>query len=134
MYARYCELRDSRHFKDSDIAKQAGITPSTFSDWKKGKSAPNVLKMVAIARVLGTSVEYIVTGDASTSPAPRENNTSPALTPEEMELVAGFRVASRDRRDDMLNMARAALNAKSGAPKKESRGKSLYSADEEVVA
>lgn len=62
MYERYCELRDSKKVKDSDVAKNTGITPSTFSDWKKGKSSPNADKLVKIAEYLGTTVEYLVTG------------------------------------------------------------------------
>ena len=69
MYERYCILRDGRSLKDSVIASALGITPSTFSDWKKGKSQPNVDKLVKIARYLGTSVEYLVTGE-STEPLP----------------------------------------------------------------
>lgn len=63
MYDRYRSLRDSKRLKDSAIANELGITPSTFSDWKKGKSQPNVDKLVKIARYLGTSVEYLVTGE-----------------------------------------------------------------------
>ena len=32
MYERYCELRDSKGYKDADIAKGTGITRSTFTD------------------------------------------------------------------------------------------------------
>jgi transcriptional regulator with XRE-family HTH domain len=63
MYGRYCKLRDLKGLKDSDIAKITGITQSTFSDWKKGKSAPNAKKLVAIAKVLETTVEYLVLGE-----------------------------------------------------------------------
>ena len=63
-YKRYCALRDKEGLKDADIAKALNITKSTFSDWKKGKSRPNVEKMVRIAAFLGTSVEYIMTGVA----------------------------------------------------------------------
>ena len=40
MYERYCELRDSKGYKDADIAKGTGITRSTFTDWKNGRSIP----------------------------------------------------------------------------------------------
>lgn len=63
MYGRYCKLRDLKGLRDSDIAKMTGITQSTFSDWKKGKSAPNAQKLVAIARILETTVDYLVTGE-----------------------------------------------------------------------
>ena len=63
MYERYCKLRDSKGLRDSDVAKQTGITPSTFSDWKKGKSTPNAEKQRKIAALFGVSVEYLATGN-----------------------------------------------------------------------
>ena len=62
MYERYCELRDSFGFRDTDVANRLGITKSTFSDWKHGKSAPNTEKLVKIAGLFGTTVEYLYTG------------------------------------------------------------------------
>lgn len=91
MYERYCKIRDSLGLRDSDVARKTGITPSTFSDWKKGKSLPNTQKMVAIARALNTTVEYIVDGiepyqgrrhSRAIRPQPRY------LTPEEENLLA----------------------------------------------
>lgn len=63
MYDRYCELRDAKGYRDSDVAKKTGITPSTFSDWKKGKSIPNADKQRKIAALFGVSVEYLATGN-----------------------------------------------------------------------
>lgn len=63
MYERYCELRDRKGYKDSDISKMAEITKSTFTDWKNGKSKPNADKLIKIAKCLDTTVEYIVTGE-----------------------------------------------------------------------
>lgn len=40
MYEIYCKLRDERGLKDADVARETGITKSTFSDWKTGRSAP----------------------------------------------------------------------------------------------
>lgn len=52
-YEKYAVIRDSKGLKDSDIAKNAGIYQSVFSDWKKGKSAPKADKMQKIAAALG---------------------------------------------------------------------------------
>lgn len=38
MYEIYCKLRDERGLKDADVVKATGITKSTFSDWKSGRS------------------------------------------------------------------------------------------------
>ena len=39
-YDIYAELRDQLSKSDSDVAKATGITKSTFSDWKSGRSNP----------------------------------------------------------------------------------------------
>lgn len=62
MYEIYCKLRDSRNMKDADVARETGITKSTFSDWKNGRSSPKDAKLQKIADLFGVSVEYIRTG------------------------------------------------------------------------
>lgn len=62
MYEIYCELRDARGMKDADVARETGITKSTFSDWKNGRSNPKDAKLQKIADLFGVSVEYIRTG------------------------------------------------------------------------
>jgi transcriptional regulator with XRE-family HTH domain len=65
MYEIYCKLRDDKGYKDSDVAKIAGITKSTFSDWKSGRSCPKNDKLQKIAEVLGVTVDYLMTGKES---------------------------------------------------------------------
>ncbi len=62
-YERYCEIRDKCELKDSDVSKGAGITKSTFSDWKAGRYTPKQDKMQKISDYLGVSVEYLMTGE-----------------------------------------------------------------------
>lgn len=62
MYEIYCELRDARGMKDADVARETGITKSTFSDWKNGRSNPKDAKLQKIADLFGVSVEFIRTG------------------------------------------------------------------------
>ena len=62
MYEIYCKLRDERGLKDSDVVKATGITKSTFSDWKSGRSKPKQDKLKKIADFFGVSAEYLMTG------------------------------------------------------------------------
>ncbi|SHM96129.1 DNA-binding transcriptional regulator, XRE-family HTH domain [Anaerosporobacter mobilis DSM 15930] len=62
MYENYCKLRDLKGLKDSDVARISGITKSTFSDWKNGRSNPKNEKLKKIADCLGTTVDYLMTG------------------------------------------------------------------------
>lgn len=67
MYEIYCKLRDSKGLKDSDIAKATGITKSTFSDWKNGRSKPKNAKLQKIADYFNVSLSYLSTGKEDTS-------------------------------------------------------------------
>lgn len=62
MYDIYVRLRDEKGVKDSDVAKATGITKSTFTDWKKGRSVPKDEKIQKIADYFGVSAYYLRTG------------------------------------------------------------------------
>lgn len=62
MYDIYCQIRDSKGLKDADISKATGIPPSTFSDWKKGRSKPKSEKLQKIADFFEVSIDYLQTG------------------------------------------------------------------------
>jgi transcriptional regulator with XRE-family HTH domain len=65
MYEIYLELLKKKGVKSADVCKATGIVPSTFSDWKKGKSAPKQDKLKKIADYFGVSVSYLMTGKES---------------------------------------------------------------------
>ena len=62
-YNIYCKIRDKLGYKDSAVAEGAGVTKSTFSDWKAGRYQPKDEKLQKIASFLGVSVEYLKTGE-----------------------------------------------------------------------
>lgn len=65
MYEIYCKLRDAKGMKDSDVVKVTGITKSTFSDWKSGRSQPKKEKLQKIADCFGVTIDYLMTGKES---------------------------------------------------------------------
>lgn len=65
MYENYCSLKNQRGYRDADVAKATGITKSTFSDWKSGRSQPKQDKLQKIADFFGVSLEYLMTGKES---------------------------------------------------------------------
>ena len=65
MYEIYCKLRDAMGVKDADVVKATGITKSTFSDWKSGRSKPKDEKLQKIADFFGVTAEYLRTGKES---------------------------------------------------------------------
>lgn len=63
MYYEYFEnLCKSRNIKPADVSRATGIATSTLTNWKKGKYTPKQDKLQLIANYLGTSVDYLMTG------------------------------------------------------------------------
>lgn len=60
MYEKYAELRDLKEITDYRVASDTGITKSTFTDWKTGRSKPKVDKLKILADFFGVSVEYFI--------------------------------------------------------------------------
>lgn len=69
-YNIYCKIRDKLGYKDSTVAAGAGVTKSTFSDWKAGRYQPKDEKLQKIASFLGVSVEYLKKGEDSNPETP----------------------------------------------------------------
>ena len=60
MYKKYEKLRDENGLTDYRVSKDCGITKSTFSDWKNGRSNPKLEKLKAIADYFCLPIEYFI--------------------------------------------------------------------------
>ena len=60
MYGKYVELRDSRGISDYRVSEDTGITKSTFSDWKNGRSNPKIEKLKILADYFGVDINYFL--------------------------------------------------------------------------
>jgi len=65
------DLLDSKEIEVKELAHGTGISKNTLDNYLSGqKSIPNAENAVKIAKFLGTTVEYLVTGDfEETSPS-----------------------------------------------------------------
>ena len=63
MYEVYCKLRDLRGVKDADVVRATGITKSTFSDWKSGRSEPKKEKLQKIIQKKGEVANKVFLGE-----------------------------------------------------------------------
>lgn len=68
------------HMNQTQLAQALGISEARISDWKKGKSEPTGKQLVALAKILGVSVDYIV----GLSDAPRGGEQREAV---DFELI-----------------------------------------------
>ena len=66
MYQKYCKLRDEKEITDYQVSVETGITKSTFTDWKTGRSKPGIEKLYKIAQFFGVPLEYFLEETEST--------------------------------------------------------------------
>ncbi len=60
MYERFVSLLERDGVTAYKVAIDTGMPASTFSDWKKGKSAPKIEKLYKIAKYFNVPLEYFV--------------------------------------------------------------------------
>ena len=60
MYEKYVKLRDEKGLTDYRVSLETGITKSTFTDWKTGRSKPKLEKLVILANYFGVEVTYFL--------------------------------------------------------------------------
>lgn len=62
MYEIFEQLLQKYGVTAYKVSKETGITQSTLSDWKRGRSTPKTENMKKIADYFGVTVEYLMTG------------------------------------------------------------------------
>lgn len=66
MYEIFAKLLNENGKRAIDVARATKIPPSTFTDWKKGRSNPKHDKLQKIADYFNVSVDYLMTGEEPT--------------------------------------------------------------------
>ena len=100
-YERFEALRSSRGITKRFIAQSLGRSSTLCQDWKKQKSQPNDEQLAVVARILGTTPEYLRGETDEVSPAP-----GPAEDGELAELLSSLR-----EREDMRMLFKLAHDA-----------------------
>ena len=59
---RIQQLRKDENLSQAELAKLVGVSRQAVSKWENGQSLPDSLKMIHLAEVLKTDVEYLTTG------------------------------------------------------------------------
>lgn len=98
MYEHFEKLLEKNGVSAYRVAKETGVTQSTLSDWKRGRSTPKTENMKKIADYFGVSLEYLMTGKELT----------PTPQPPEPELTA------RDERDIARDLDNIMTKIRSG--------------------
>lgn len=59
---RITELRKEKNMSQGDLAKALDISRQAVSKWENDQSSPDTIKLILLAEVLDTEVEYLATG------------------------------------------------------------------------
>lgn len=87
------------------VSKETGISASTFTDWKNGRSVPKADKLKKIAEYFGVSLDYLLNGAPELLPSQERKIPiigeiragSPIIT---NESLLGYETAAVDETDD----------------------------------
>lgn len=63
MYEIFEQLLQKFNVTPYKISKETGVTQTTLSNWKNGKSTPSTANMQKIADYFKVSIDYLMTGD-----------------------------------------------------------------------
>ena len=99
IYERFEALRSSRGITKRFIAQSLGRSPTLCQDWKLRKSQPSDEQLAVVARILGTTPDYLRGETDEVSPVPAEDR-------ELAELLSSLR-----EREDMRMLFKLAHDA-----------------------
>ena len=60
MYKNYEKILKKKKLTSYQVAKATGVSQSTLSDWKTGRSKPKIDKLIKIADYLGVDVRLFI--------------------------------------------------------------------------
>lgn len=94
--------------KTTELCKATGIANSTFSTWKKENREPQLKYIPSIAKFLGVSIDYLLTGEEAESyyfdPEVSEMAQEMATRPELKVLFKASRNVSKESIEAINNM------------------------------
>lgn len=64
---RITMLRKEKDISQSELARRLDVSRQAVSKWEQGQSSPDTAKLIQLAEILDTEVEYLATG---TKPEP----------------------------------------------------------------
>lgn len=86
----FAELKKSKRTQ-KDLSLATGIPTSTISAWNKNGTLPSADYIVPLARELGVSISYLLTGDNS-------DESELPLSSDEMKLLENYRLLDKKQK------------------------------------
>lgn len=87
MYEIFERLLQKHDLSAYKVSKATGVTQSTLSDWKRGRSTPKTDTMQKLADFFGVSVDYMMGRESDEPNAVDKENNPIVLDDEALELL-----------------------------------------------
>lgn len=100
MYDNFVKIIQEKGITTYRVAKDTGISPTVFSDWKSGKSSPKIDKIKKIADYLNVSIDFLL----GKSDAPQTPDSQ--LTGIEFALYGEVKDLTEEEKQDVLDYIR----------------------------
>ena len=84
---RIMALRKERSISQVELSKRLAVSRQAVSKWENDQSAPDTLKLIQLAEVLDTDVEYLATGVHTTRTSPPQVITREKIVEMPVETV-----------------------------------------------
>lgn len=100
---RIFDLVDKQFSEQKEFAEALGLIPERISSWRRRATKSYTKHLPEIAAVLGTSVEYLLTGEKEKQPSANPQ-ALPDFTEGEIGLIEAYRNADQRTRK-MVDLA-----------------------------
>lgn len=81
MAKRISRLRKSKGYTQEYIAANLGVSRQAVFKWEKGQTSPDTENLIALAELLGTTVDYLIKGKAPAADQTAEKYFKASLIP-----------------------------------------------------
>lgn len=82
---RIKELRVNKNLTQCELAEKIHVTDKAVSKWESGEGSPNINSLKDLANVLGTTVDYLLSGKGREAEKEESQSISKKRTKEELE-------------------------------------------------
>ena len=103
MYSIFEKLMSEAGETHYQVAKATGVSQSTLSDWKLGKTTPRNPTMKKIADHYGVSVSYLK-GETTERTEKEKPAEIGGLTEEELDYIKWFRTQATEKEKEIVRL------------------------------
>lgn len=102
MYEIFEQLLQKYSVTSYKVSKETGITQTTLSNWKSGRSIPKQPAMQKIANYFGVTIDYLMTGKESDD-ARSEYEAKDSTERELLVLCRSMEDVSKEEKEELVN-------------------------------